>query len=196
MARRVPRNFLVVAAVVAAVVVGSLMGVLRHRSDVPGGPPPLAGTVAHFSLSNPRLPAPAVAFRDRDGADVPLSSFRGRVVLLNFWATWCLPCLKEMPSLDRLQGAFGGPDFTVVPVSIDRDGRAVAEPYFERLGIKNLALYLDPESRTVFSFGVHDLPVSVLLGRNGRVVGRMAGPAEWDSPEAEALVRYLIAEKG
>jgi thiol-disulfide isomerase/thioredoxin len=195
MTRRFPITFLVVAATAAVIVAVAVTLVSTHRADDRGGIPPLTGTVAHFSLSNPRLPAPAVAFSDVEGKDVTFSAFRGRVVLVNFWATWCLPCLKEMPALDRLQARMGSADLVVAAVSIDRGGRAAAEPWLEQNGIKNLTLYLDPAARTAMAFRVAELPVSVLIDRNGNVVGRMVGPAEWDAPEAEALVRHITAEK-
>lgn len=188
-----PKNRRVRAVVVAVALLGAISGIFYHRGVAPETPPRM-GTVAHFSLSNPRPPAPRVAFQDGSGREVPLADFKGQVVLLNFWATWCVPCLKEMPSLDRLERNLGGGSFTVLPVSIDREGKAAVEAYFKRLNISNLGVFLDPEMRTVFSFGVKDLPVSVLIDRSGRIVGRMVGPAEWDSADAEALVRYVVAE--
>jgi thiol-disulfide isomerase/thioredoxin len=195
MTRRFPSTFVVVVAIAAVIAAGAVTLVFTHRADDQGGSPPLAGTVAHFSLSNPRLPAPAVAFSDVEGKEVSLAAFRGRVVLVNFWATWCLPCLKEMPALDRLQARVGNADLVVAAVSIDRGGRATAEPWLEQNGIRNLTLYLDPAARTAMAFRVSELPVSVLIDRGGNVVGRMVGPAEWDAPEAEALVRHIAAKK-
>jgi thiol-disulfide isomerase/thioredoxin len=200
MARRFPSPFVAVAAIVAFALAGALTGVLIHRTGGSGGVLPLAGTVAHFSLSNPRLPAPAVTVQDGDGREVGLADFRGRVVLVNFWATWCVPCLKEMPSLDRLAGRLGGSDFAVVAISIDRTGKAVVGPWFDQNGIRHLGLYLDPQSRAPFAFrGVLgtssiELPVSILLDRQGRVVGSLKGAAEWDAAEAEALIRAVMKE--
>lgn len=195
MIRRFPSIFIVIVASAVAIAAGVAAIVFTHRGGESTGAPPLSGTVAHFSLSNPRLPAPAVAVSDADGKEVPWSALRGRVVLVNFWATWCLPCLKEMPALDRLQARFGRDDLVVAAVSIDRGGRPTAEPWLESHGIKNLTLYLDPQSRAALAFRVAELPVSVLIDRSGNVVGRVVGPAEWDAPEAEALVRHVAAEK-
>jgi thiol-disulfide isomerase/thioredoxin len=188
------KNKRALAVVVAVAVLGAVTGVVYHRGNAPAVPP-RAGTVAHFSLSSPRLPAPAIAFQNGNGQEVALSSFKGQVVLVNFWATWCVPCLKEMPSLDRLERDLGGGDFTVVPISIDRGGKAAVEAYFKRLDVASLGVYLDPEMRTAFPFGVTDLPVSVLIDRTGHIVGRMVGPAEWDAPEAKALIKAVIAER-
>jgi thiol-disulfide isomerase/thioredoxin len=200
MARRFPSPFFAVAAIAAIAFLGALTAVLIRPSGDSGGALPLAGTVAHFSLSNPRLPAPPVTIQDGDGREIALADFRGRVVLLNFWATWCVPCLKEMPALDRLEGRLGGSDFAVVAVSIDRTGKAAAEPWLRQAGIQHLKIYLDPQSRAPFAFrnalgtSSIELPVSVLLDREGRVVGSLKGAAEWDAPEAEALIRAVMKE--
>jgi thiol-disulfide isomerase/thioredoxin len=200
MARRFPSPFIAVAAIAAIAFAGALTAVLTHRTGGSGGALPLAGTVAHFSLSNPRLPAPPVLIQDADGKEISLAEFRGRVVLVNFWATWCAPCLKEMPALDRLEGRLGGDDFEVIAVSIDRTGKAAAEPWLRQNGIQHLKVYLDPQSRAPFAFrGVLgtssiELPVSVLIDRQGRVVGSLKGAAEWDSSEAEALIRAVMRE--
>jgi thiol-disulfide isomerase/thioredoxin len=187
---------MVLAAIAFA---GAVTAVLMNRTGGSGGVP-LAGTVAHFSLSNPRLPAPLVTFQDGDGREVSLTDFGGRVVLVNFWATWCAPCLREMPALDRLEGQLGGPDFAVAAISIDRTGKAAAEPWLRQNGIHNQKVYLDPQSRTPFAFrnilgtSSIELPVSVLLDRQGQVVGSLKGAAEWDAPEAEALMRAVMKE--
>ena len=179
---------------------GALTAVLTHRTGNSGGALPLAGTVTHLSLSNPRLPAPPVMVQDADGREVSLADFRGRVVLVNFWATWCVPCLKEMPALDRLEGRVGGSDFAVAAVSIDRTGRAAVETWFQQNGIGHLNIYLDPQSRAPFAFrgalgtSSIELPVSLLLDRQGRVVGSLKGAAAWDAPEAEALIRAVMKE--
>jgi thiol-disulfide isomerase/thioredoxin len=200
MARRFPSPLIAVAAIAAIAFAGALTAVFTYRSGGSGGALPLAGTVAHFSLSNPRLPAPPVVVQDGDGRGISLADFRGRVVLVNFWATWCVPCLKEMPALDRLEGRLGGDDFEVIAVSIDRTGKAAAEPWLRQNGIQHLKVYLDPQSRAPFAFrGVLgtssiELPVSVLIDRQGRVVGSLKGAAEWDSSEAEALIRAVMRE--
>ena len=116
--------------------------------------------------------------------------------MLNLWATWCAPCVREMPALDRLQAALGGPHFEVVALSIDRNGRAAVEPFFARYALTNLRMYLDPESVVARTLGVSSLPVSLLLGPDGGMLGRIDGAAEWDSGEAEALVRFYIDRAG
>ncbi len=163
--------------------------ILAQSSPASAGGDRLPGFVA----TEPPAPLPATAFENAAGETVRFADFRGRVVLLNLWATWCPPCVREMPSLDRLQAKLGGPDFAVVALSLDRLGTARVTPFFGEHGIKNLAQYLDPRSRVATALRVNGLPTTLLIDRAGREVGRVIGPAEWDSPEAVAMIRRLMA---
>jgi len=179
-------------AAVFAVTLGmlALSAVAAARGETA---PPLEGRFAlDFSLLDPPVPAPLASFEDLEGARVRLADFRGRVVLLNFWATWCAPCIREMPSLDRLQAALGGEGLLVAAVSIDRGGRGVVVPFAAKLGIANMRLYLDTRSVLARAFGLSGLPTSFLIDGRGRIVGAITGPAEWDTPEAIALVRHYL----
>jgi len=150
-------------------------------------------TLPGFVATEPPAPLPAASFKDAAGNRVRLADFRGRVVLLNFWATWCPPCVREMPSLDRLQAMIGGKDFTVIALSLDRLGKARVAPFFGEHGLENLTQYLDPRSRVAVALRVNGLPTTVLIDRAGREVGRVIGPAEWDSPEALTLIQGIMA---
>jgi len=150
------------------------------------------GAMANFSFLATPTPAPAVPFRRENGEEVRLADFTGKVVLINFWATWCGPCRREMPALDRLQAALGGADFQVLAISLDRKGAPVARKFMDEVAAGHLSLFVDPKSRLSRAMGALGLPTSVLLDRTGREVGRLVGPAEWDSPEARALIRHLI----
>jgi len=145
---------------------------------------------------NPGRPAPIESFFDAEGRALTLQQFAGKVVLLNLWATWCAPCLKELPSLDRLQAQLGGDRFAVVAVSLDRNGVAAVRPYFEKLKISHLPIYVDSSFRIAKALDVDNLPASVVIGADGLVAGRMVGPAEWDAPEALALLRPYIEQAG
>ncbi len=153
------------------------------------------GAVQHFTYTEPSRPVPPTPFVDQAGAAVSLSDFRGGVVLVNFWATWCAPCIREMPALDRLQAALGGDRFTVLLVSIDRDGAKVA-PFLERLGLTQLRTHLDPKRKLSRALAVVGLPTSILIDRTGLEVGRVQGPAEWDTPEAHELIRHFMTAPG
>ncbi len=155
--------------------------------------PPLRGAFGeNFTLLDPPVPAPLEAFTDLAGNPVRLADFRGRVVLLNFWATWCAPCVREMPSLDRLQAALGERGLSVAAVSIDRGGVKVIRPFAKRLGLAHLGLYHDPKGVLFRALGVTGLPATFLIDRQGGIQGAYAGPAEWDGPEARALMEYYL----
>ena len=145
-----------------------------------------------FELIDPPRSAPEISFSDASGNSVGLTDFRGGVVLLNFWATWCAPCIREMPSLDRLEAALGGPEFQVVALSIDREGPDAVAAFFAEHGIEHLAIYNDSLARASRELVESGLPTTWLIDRDGRLRGRYAGPTEWDSAAAEALIRHYL----
>jgi len=141
--------------------------------------------------ASPR-PIAALEFEDGQGRKRTLADFRGKVVLLNLWATWCGPCRKEMPTLDRLQSQLGGADFEVVALSIDRGGQAVIKSFFDEIGVQRLAIYVDATAEAGTKLGILGVPTTLLLDPAGREIGRVTGPAEWDSPEViDTIRRYL-----
>ena len=129
------------------------------------------------------------------GRDLTLEDFRGRIVLLNIWATWCVPCREEMPTLDALQARLGGDGFHVLPLSIDRAGLKVVRRFYEEIGIQHLDIYLADSTRAMWAFGALGLPTTILIGRGGKELGRLVGPAEWDSPEIISQMQTIINEK-
>lgn len=138
---------------------------------------------------------PDTAFVDGEGRELSLEDFRGRIVLLNVWATWCVPCREEMPTLDRLQERLGGEDFHVLPLSIDRAGLDVVRRFYEEIGIRHLGLYLSEGMRAMRELYVVGLPTTLLIDRNGRELARLVGPAEWDSADAITQFQSLIDER-
>ncbi len=165
----------------------------RRRADVgmPADSGGAADALAVAVLDRPR-PLPEIAFADGGGRTLSLADFRGRTVLLNLWATWCVPCRKEMPSLDRLQGRLGGGDFIVVPVSLDRAGVAAVRRFYREVGVENLGIFVDPAGGTPHALGIPGVPTTLLIDREGREVARKMGEAEWDGPEMVGLIRRLI----
>ncbi len=180
------RRYLFLALLAVVVLVPVLV---LQTSQADKGPP-RSGWMEQFTVIDDRLPAPEVALVDGAGAPVTLADFKGRVILVNFWATWCAPCVREMPSLDRLQAKRGGGDFLVMAVNEDRGGAKVAKPFLEKLGTANLSLYVDKKMALMRALKVRGLPTSFLIDREGRVVGKLEGIAEWDAPEVEALIDY------
>lgn len=151
--------------------------------------------LGEFVASPTPLPAPSVTFTDTMGAAADLSDFRGKVVVLNLWATWCEPCLREMPSLDRLQSHFGG-RIVVLAVSEDRGGAKAVEPFIAKLGLKAVKVYIDPKSEAGHAFDVQGLPTSFLIDNDGKVRGRVEGAADWDSPKLAAVIEPLVSGIG
>jgi thiol-disulfide isomerase/thioredoxin len=152
---------------------------------------PLPAAAFNFAPTEPK-PAPDLTFLDAEGNEVRLADFQGEVVVLNLWATWCAPCRREMPSLDRLQAKYGGAGLEVIALSLDRGDVAKVREFFEELEITSLAVYHDPTARAGRELGAPGLPTTVVIDRAGREVGRLLGPAEWDSEEALAVIKALL----
>lgn len=136
---------------------------------------------------------PALRFRDGNGVLVSLDDVRGKVLLLNIWATWCAPCREEMPALDRLQATLGGRDFEVIALSIDAgdEGLAAVKRFYAEVGVRNLRVFHDASANAGFQLGAVGVPTTLLLDREGKELGRMSGAAEWDSAAAIALIEGL-----
>lgn len=152
-----------------------------------------AETPPNFAMHETPKPVPEIHFQDGEGQARTLAEYSGKVVLLNVWATWCIPCRKEMPTLDRLQTKLGGSDFEVVVLSIDRAGPDVVRKFFEEIGIQHLALNIDASGKAMFALGIVGLPATILIDREGLEVGRLIGPTEWDSPAMVGFLGDLIA---
>ena len=161
------------------------------------GQGPLAGlnkgAMAAFLARPKPLDLPEISFADAEGAAKSLSEWRGKVVLVNIWATWCVPCREEMPTLDKLQAALGGKDFQVVAVNIDRGGIDKPKSFLAETGAAHLTLYTDPSGKLFSALKGVGMPTTLLLDRKGHEIGRLVGPADWDSPEALALIKAAIA---
>ena len=141
--------------------------------------------------ANP-APAAAITFTDADGKETTLAEFAGQGLMINLWATWCPPCVAEMPALDRLQAMLRAERITMLALSSDRGGRAQVEPFYQRLGLKELAIWLDPRGAAARALGARGLPTTVIIDRAGREVARLEGEAAWDAPELVAAVRRLV----
>jgi thiol-disulfide isomerase/thioredoxin len=158
------------------------------------------GEVAAMNISNTPEKLPDFTFNDPEGKPVSLSAFKGKTLLFNVWATWCVPCRAEMPELDKLQAEMGSDKFQVVTINIDTSRLERPKKFFEETGVKSLDLNADPKANIFFelkqSGKALGLPVTMLVGPDGCQIGLMNGPAAWHSADARALVAKAIEAAG
>jgi thiol-disulfide isomerase/thioredoxin len=203
------RLFVVAAALLTLAVLGGIYGIGHPRSNPADAScrqavetasriAPLAhGEVAALAVARAPFSMPNLAFKDSAGRTRTLADWRGRTVLLNLWATWCVPCRREMPALDKLQAKLGGPNFEVIAVNIDTRDPEKPLTFLRDVGVTHLAYYSD-ESAQVFedlktagkAFG---MPTTLIVDREGCEIGDMAGPAEWSSDDGVKLVSAVLS---
>jgi thiol-disulfide isomerase/thioredoxin len=156
------------------------------------------GEVAAVATPSSPRPLPPLTFKDAAGADVGLEKFRGKVVLLNLWATWCAPCRKEMPALDRLQAEEGGTSFEVLPVSLDFGGPDKPQKFLKDIGAERLPFFHDPAGKVLPALKSvgrgTGLPTTLIIDRAGCEIGYLPGPAEWASEDAKGLIKAALGE--
>lgn len=153
---------------------------------------PRLGVMREFRPMLPRVEAPAMTFVDAQGKERTLAEFRGKVVLLNLWATWCAPCVREMPSLERLQARLGGDKFMVLALSQDRGGLFQVQQFYAAQGLKGLDIYVDKSMAAARAVKAPGLPTTLLIDAEGREIGRLVGGSEWDAPEAVAFIEWYL----
>jgi thiol-disulfide isomerase/thioredoxin len=149
------------------------------------------GDMKKLALLETPAPVPEAVLLDAEDGTHALADYKGKWVVLNFWATWCAPCRHEMPSLERLQAAM--PGIAVVPVATGRNAVEGIKRFFEEAGVKTLPILRDPQSELARAMGVLGLPVTVILNPEGQEVARLIGDAEWDSDSAKAVLAALVA---
>lgn len=162
---------------------------------------PLAkGEIAAFIVEKHPVAAPDLAFKDGEGHDHTLAEFRGRTVLLNLWATWCVPCRQEMPALDRLQAALGGDTFQVAAVSTDLGSPDKPRRFLDEARIGKLAFYQDPTGKVFQEMRAAGraigMPATMLVDDKGCILGHIPGPADWASDDARRLIAAALAKRG
>lgn len=179
------RMRLVLGAVGLLLLVAAAMGVWQAllRSSVP-----VLRAPSMKMLTEPRA-LPPLDIRDAEGKPVSLDRFRGKVVLLNLWATWCGPCRTEMPALDRLQAKLGGPRFEVVALSTDVGGVKAVREFYGSLKLQSLAVYIEGEGNVLMTLGAPGIPTTLLIDADGREIGRYVGAADWESETFEKVLR-------
>jgi thiol-disulfide isomerase/thioredoxin len=148
--------------------------------------------MAAFVAKKTPAPLPDITFQDADGKDVKLSSFKGKTILLNLWATWCGPCREEMPALNRLETALGSDKFEVVALSLDHKGYDASRKFLDNLKADKVKLYADPTAKQGMELKLIGMPTTILINKDGLEVGRLAGAAEWDSDDAKKLIQSAM----
>jgi thiol-disulfide isomerase/thioredoxin len=150
------------------------------------------GEMAAFVMKKTPEALPDITFEDAAGKTVSLSSFKGKTILLNLWATWCGPCREEMPALNALQKELGSDKFEVVALSLDRAGYAASRKFLDELKANDVHLYADPTAKQGMALKLIGMPTTILINKDGLEVGRLAGEAKWNSPDAKKLVEAAI----
>ena len=184
-----------IVIIVGVVAVAAIGGYLTLQT--PPQPAPLQRQqeviADKFTAVSPPLPAPATIFTGPDGKKIKIADFHGRWLLVNLWATWCGPCMREMPSLARMNDALK-PELDVIAISEDRKGAAAVDPFKTTLGLKTLAIGLDPAGNVAGALHVDGLPSTFLIDPQSRIVARLDGPADWDSPRTVAALNELMGK--
>jgi thiol-disulfide isomerase/thioredoxin len=205
-----PHVFLVAAMLAAAVLYVKNMGGSKEAATAAGDCPVSTALAAKLApLAKGDLAALAIHARPRpmqnfsfahDESATDVESFKGRTILLNLWATWCVPCREEMPALDRLQGEAASDDFSVVTVNIDTTRLERPKAFLQEIGVKNLAFNADPSGKAFQALQqsgkLVGLPTTFLIGPDGCEIGVLAGPAKWDGADALALIRAAAQKQG
>lgn len=150
------------------------------------------GDMSKLTVHSEPITASDVSFETFDGSELHLSDYKGKITLVNFWATWCAPCREEMPSLSALQDELGGDDFEVVTIATGRNAPAAMERFMSDIGATNLPLHADRKQQLARSMGILGLPITVLLDRDGNEIARLQGDADWSSDSAKAIITALI----
>ena len=153
----------------------------------------LAAFIPHIDQSRQIVD---VSFVDGEGAAKTLSQFEGQTVLLNLWATWCVPCRVEMPEFDELQAEFGGDRFTVLPLSLDAGDDGKPKAFYQEIGLKHLPFFHDPTLRSMAALKGQGLsaglPTTILIDEKGCTIGHITGPAKWAGPVAKKLIETVL----
>jgi thiol-disulfide isomerase/thioredoxin len=145
-----------------------------------------------FHADPQQVPATPFNIED-DGGTTTLAEYQGKYVLLNFWATWCAPCRKEMPMLSELQTEFGGDNFTVLTIATGRNSPTGIRKFFDDIGVSNLPRHQDPKQALARDMGIFGLPITVLINPEGQEIARLRGDADWVSDSAKTIISTLLA---
>lgn len=164
--------------------------VVAHHSKTE----PTDGTVRSFRAVTPAIQVPQFYFKDGNGKTIDLAAFKGKIVLLNVWATWCGPCIRELPALNRLQKQFADSDFTVLAVSIDKEGLEVVKPFYDQLKLNSLNMYSDANRAMGVFFPMDVVPANFIINREGMLVSFLRSYINWDDPEVTNMISFYLKQ--
>ena len=186
-------RILLSALVYTAIALGAIAPAGPARADLAAAAELRDGDMKKLIFHESPQPVPSEAFQLADGAgEATLEDWRGKWVLLNFWATWCAPCRKEMPQLSELQTEFGGADFEVLTLATGRNSPVGIVKFFEEIGVDNLPRHQDPKQALAGQMGIFGLPITVLIDPDGNEVARLRGDADWASDSAKAIIAAVL----
>ncbi len=197
--RMIPTKFIVILAglFAFAVIAWEMADFIQPNAGAAAGACRAGvGELGNFQVTRPTIPLPEVEFFDARDTPHTFADYRGHGVVLNFWATWCAPCVKEMPALERAHAELASADIDVVTLSEDRGGAKVIAPLYEKLGLRSLPVLVDRRGKVLRALKITGLPTTVLIDAQGREVGRVVGTAEWDTSEALDFLRRCIPGTG
>jgi len=155
---------------------------------------PSDGTVRSFRAVTPAIKVPQFSFKDGNGKTIDLGAFKGKIVLLNVWATWCGPCIRELPALNRLQNQFADSDFIILPVSIDKKGLEIVKPFYDRLKLDSLKIYSDANKAMGVFFPLEVVPANFIINREGMLVSFLRSYINWDDPEVTNMISFYLKQ--
>lgn len=185
------------AFVYTALMAGAIIAPASAQADLQAAALLREGDMKKLIMHEDPKATPTVAYQLADGAgEQTLEAYRGKFILLNFWATWCAPCRKEMPQLSELQAEFGGDSFEVVTIATGRNSPEGIKKFFAEIGVDNLPRHQDPKQALASQMGIFGLPITVLIDPEGNEVARLRGDANWSSDSAKAIIAAVIGAEG
>ncbi len=185
------RDFLPKRRHILAGAAATFLSAATVRAEISSGL--IKGAMKRFKLTTPPTPVPDLEFLDVNDQPIRMSELNGQARLINLWATWCAPCVKEMPSLDRLQAEMPRDRFLVIPISLDGPSKPKVAPFYKERKLTSLRIYYDKGRKAMSVLGVTLLPTSILVDPAGRELGRLEGDADWDTTEGFALMRAAMS---
>ena len=184
------------AVLSGVIIVAILMISALHASAAAGRCSEIPESMGNFQVTARSADRPEIPFFADGETERTLANYHGRGVIINFWATWCAPCVREMPALDRLSAELASDRIAVLALSADYAGAPIVRKFYDKNGISNLEVLVDRKAQLARSFKVPGLPTTIVLDADGREIGRVLGIAEWDAPETVSFLRACLAAAG